>query len=350
VDCASPSRSLALPDLEASRQKTLAAIETQIAASAVPSGDQSTPNGRLAHLVQQAAAYQLARATLGQIRTIISDFIPAVLPKATDRVLSRGHTTNIKALSFVPHRNLLLSGESDATIVVWDIEKMHAVRKLTGHRSRVWNVSGTDRVTVSASGDGMIHTWDLTNFEERSVISGHHRDVYSVNLDASGSKIVSGGFDCKLLFWDVNNPQAPIQAIAEHKEVVTSVCFDSSGNLAVSGGKDLRLCIWDLRSSVCIQSLSPVLAEVSSMGADSTFRRILTATENFWRRKLRRRSVCHSGAFIKVLSTVRLCPTRNDVHNLNSMRFIEKNVVRFQIPADNSEAVQTAYQTQSQPL
>jgi WD40 repeat protein len=299
VDCASPSRSLALPDLEISRQKTLAAIEAHIASSSIPSGDRAIPNGRLSHLMQQAAAYQLTKYPLGQISSIMSDFIPAVVPKVTDRILSGGHTTNIKAIAFVPRRGLLLSGGSDSSLVVWDVDRMHIVKRLTGHGSRIWDVSARERVAVSGSGDGTIRIWDLTKYELASIISGHNRDVYSVNLDATGSKIVSGGFDCQLRIWDVTNPQSPIQTIAEHKGAVTSVCFDSSGNLAVSGGKDLRLCIWDLRSGVCVQSLSPVLAEVSSVCADQSFTRILTATKNdtnrIWDLRTARPALCLKG-------------------------------------------------------
>jgi WD40 repeat protein len=110
---------------------------------------------------------------------------------------------------------------------------------------------------------------------------------------------VSGGFDCKLSLWDINNLQTPTLSIAEHKSAVTSVTFDSSGNLAVSGGKDLRLCIWDLRSGVCVQSLSPILAEVSSVCADRSFTRILTATKNdtnrIWDLRTARQTLCLKG-------------------------------------------------------
>jgi WD40 repeat protein len=290
---------LTLPNLETSRQKTLAAIEAQIASSTIPSGDRAIPSGRLSHLMQQAAAHQLAKYPLGQIGSIMSDFVPAMVPKATGRVLAGGHTTNIKAIAFVPHRGLLISGGSDSKLAVWNVEEGQLVQRLTGHRSRIWDVSATEKLAVSASGDGTIRLWDLTKFEEMVVIAKHDRDVYSVHLDASGSKIVSGGFDCSLHIWDANNPREPVQTIAEHKGAVTSVCFDSSGNLAVSGGKDLRLCIWDLRSGVCVQSLSPVLAEVSSVCADQSFTRVLTAMKNdsnrIWDLRTARPSLCLKG-------------------------------------------------------
>jgi WD40 repeat protein len=50
--------------------------------------------------------------------------------------------------------------------------------------------------------------------------------------------------------------------------------------MAISGGKDLRVSIWDLRSGICVQSLKPILAEVSSVCADDSFTRILAAVKN----------------------------------------------------------------------
>jgi hypothetical protein len=78
---------IALPHAETSLQRTLAALDAHIAANSAPSGDRSIPSGRLAHLMQQACAQQLCGHPLGKIRSIMSDFVPALLPRVTDAAL-----------------------------------------------------------------------------------------------------------------------------------------------------------------------------------------------------------------------------------------------------------------------
>jgi WD40 repeat protein len=164
--------------------------------------------------------------------------------------------------------------------VIWDVRKAKVVARLKGHQTRIWDISATDRIAASAAGDGSFKLWDLGALNLIATFAAHQRDVYSVDIDRGRRKIVSGGFDRKLCFWDVANPQAPVQTIEQHKAAITSVGFDSSGNMAISGGKDLRVSIWDLRSGICVQSLTPILAEVSSVCADDSFTRILAAGKN----------------------------------------------------------------------
>jgi WD40 repeat protein len=186
----------------------------------------------------------------------------------------------VKSVAFSPARSWILSGGSDGNIVIWDVCKAKVVARPKGHQTRIWDISATDRIAASAAGDSRFKLWDLAALNLIATFASHQRDVYSVNIDRGRRKIVSGGFDRKLCFWDVTNPQAPVQTIEQHKAAITSVGFDSSGNMALSGGKDLHVSIWDLRSGICVQSLTPILAEMSSVCADDSFTRILSAVKN----------------------------------------------------------------------
>lgn len=279
VDAASPSRTGALPDREASLQRTLAAIDAQISLITAPSNDSSIPAGRLAHLAQQAAAYQLTKFPLGTIKSIMKDFTPAAIPSPSDKTLSGGHKGNIKAVVFVPRSNYLISGGSDSNICVWDVMKGTSIAKLKGHKSRIWSIAATDKFAATASGDGTIKLWEFDTFQNLSTLSGHSQDVYTVDVNKTGTQILSGGFDRVTHLWDVE-AGVLVNSMKNHKGAVTSVCFDTSGNMAVTGGKDLQICITDLRSGICLRNLTPVLGEVASVCADRCFTRILAATKN----------------------------------------------------------------------
>ena len=279
VDAASAARSLAMPDLDASLQRTLSAIDAQIAQITAATGDRSIPAGRLKYLAQQAAAFQLTNHPLGTISSLETDFVPALIPGECATELQGGHVGNVKAVSFVPKANVLLSGGSDANVCVWDVSKGTRIAKLKGHRSRVWDIATTDRLAATASGDGTIKIWDLNTFQNTATYSGHRQDVYSVDVDKGGRRIVSGGFDRTVVVWDVE-AGVSVQTMKEHKGAVTSVCFDPLGTIIVSGGKDLQICIWDSRSCICVRTLEPVLGEVTSVCTDASFTRVLAATKN----------------------------------------------------------------------
>lgn len=312
VDAASPSRTSPLPDIDVSLQRTLTLINSQLSIMNVPTVDNSIlPSGRLIHLLQQAAAGQLMSFPLGRIYSLIHDFIPAFLPDSNNKPivsisnkLVGGHKSNIKAISFIPQTDLLISCGSDSNVALWDVKKCRQISQLKGHKGRVWSVATTNQYAATASADSTVRIWDLSEISpidddtsnnnasslslntinivtgSRATFSGHTDDIYAVDIDQSGSKVISGGFDRSIIIWDVN-AAVPINTIrGAHKGSVTSICFDSTGNLAVTGGKDMTIQLWDLRNCIAVRSLSPVLSEVSSVSIDKSFTHVLAATKN----------------------------------------------------------------------
>lgn len=279
VDALSPSRTMALPDLEESLQRTLNALDSQVVLAAAPSKD-SALQGRLTKLVQQAAACQLASYPLATMRSIIKDYVPATLPRASSKALG-GHVGGAKAIAFVPESSLLVSGGNDGKMRVWDIAREIMVATLDAHRSRVWGVAATSEFVVSGGGDGVVRIWRRAQFECAATYDAHWKDVYAVDIKQDGSQVMSAGFDRKIKLWDVNSGSC-VQTIRNSGKggAITSVCFDASGFMAVSGGKDMQICVWDLRSEVCVRTLSPVLGEVTSVCATRGFSKILAATKN----------------------------------------------------------------------
>lgn len=302
VDATSPSGTSKSLDIDTSLQRTLSIIDSQLSITNISVEDNSVlPKGRLIHLLQQAAAEQLKSFPLGFIESIFQDFTPALLPDSTSKPifstsneLKGGHTSNIKAISFVPKSDLLISCGSDSNVFLWDVKKCAKILQLKGHKGRVWSVATTDKYAATASADSTIRIWDISNVNDennstkssikfnssKSVFSAHNDDVYAVDINRNGSKVISGGFDRSIIVWDVN-AAVPINTIrGAHKGSVTSLCFDSTGNMAVTGGKDMGIVIWDLRNCIAVRSLNPVLGEVSSVTVDKCFSRVLAATKN----------------------------------------------------------------------
>ncbi|OHT02164.1 hypothetical protein TRFO_30880 [Tritrichomonas foetus] len=280
VDAASPSRTSPIPDIEASLQRTLNAIDSQLSVVSIPVVDNSLPSKRLTHLIQQAAAHQLQSFPLCCIKSIINDFVPATLPDFSGKRLKGCHTGNIKAISFIPRSEMLISGGSDSNVVLWDVKKCQQVSQLKGHKGRVWSIATTEKYAATASADSTIRIWDIENQSLSATFSAHTDDVYAVDIDNCGSKVISGGFDRSVIIWDVN-AGVPINTIrGAHKGSVTSICFDSTGNMAITGGKDMSIQIWDLRNCIAVRTLSPVLGEVSSVNTDRSFNHVLAATKN----------------------------------------------------------------------
>jgi F-box/WD-40 domain protein 7 len=78
-------------------------------------------------------------------------------------------------------KNILVSGNADSNVKVWDITTGHCLHTLKGsnkHQSAVTSLQFTDNFVVTSSDDGSVKLWDLKTGE-------FVRNL--VNLDSSGN-------------------------------------------------------------------------------------------------------------------------------------------------------------------
>ena len=82
-----------------------------------------------------------------------------------------GHTNPVRSLAFSPSGTLLVSGSSDYTLKLWDVQTGGVIKTLCGHTSIVNSVSISSDCTMIASGsmDGTMRLWDVLTGECRRI-------------------------------------------------------------------------------------------------------------------------------------------------------------------------------------
>jgi len=158
---------------------------------------------RLLHLLKQAVRYQIEFSryhpkVVPSVPTLLEDYTCFVLPNALRNTL-RGHRSNVKCVEFVGEEGTqILSGSSDNTLRVWDVEDGRCIRVLGdgelgsggGHTSRIWDVTSSTSgdLIASASGDSTVKFWNLRGSNKSpcsATLTGHEGDVYSVKYHQS---------------------------------------------------------------------------------------------------------------------------------------------------------------------
>ncbi|CAG7855166.1 SubName: Full=Uncharacterized protein {ECO:0000313/EMBL:CCA72352.1} [Serendipita indica DSM 11827] len=124
--------------------------------------------------------------------------------KATSRV----HSGSVRAVGFLPDGSRIVSGSSDKTIRLWDVETGQALGKpFRGHESSVLAVrflSDGSRI-VSGSRDKTIRLWDAdTGLSLGQPLRGHEGSVRALGISPDGSQIASGSSDKTIRLWDAD--------------------------------------------------------------------------------------------------------------------------------------------------
>ncbi|MDP6779241.1 MAG: WD40 repeat domain-containing protein [Candidatus Latescibacteria bacterium] len=199
------------------------------------------------------------------------------------------HRQAVQAATFMPDGRHVVSGSSDGTLRVWDVETgaclrtisganlgAYAVavspdgstiaagckdgivrefgfkdgmliRELKGHRGYVRAMAYTPDGTrlLSSADDGSIRAWAAGDPDATSIYHGHHGGVLSIAVSGNGKHLLSGGRDGTVRLWDLETAGL-LKTMEGHRSWVEAVAFSGKDKDAVSAGADSRLLRWDL--------------------------------------------------------------------------------------------------------
>ena len=81
-------------------------------------------------------------------------------------------------MSFGPDDRTLISGSTDGTVRIWDIETGTHENVGTGHIQNVYNIwFSPDGKTISSRSFGEYHLWDIKTGEHKRTLKGHTKRI-----------------------------------------------------------------------------------------------------------------------------------------------------------------------------
>ena len=116
-----------------------------------------------------------------------------------------GHAKEVKSLAFSPDGASLVSGSSDRTIKLWDVQTGGVVKTFHGHTAQICSVSisGDSTTIASGSADRTVHLWDIQK-EECHYIIQHQYDVHHVKFSSTDPQHLMSVSGDVVWRWDTN--------------------------------------------------------------------------------------------------------------------------------------------------
>ncbi|KAF5140415.1 wd40 repeat-containing protein [Vairimorpha ceranae] len=198
-----------------------------------------------------------------------------------------GHKGGVWSFSIDRH---LVTGSTDKTAIIWDLESGIPLHRLKGHLStvrvvkikgdfictggrdniiRVWNLIGeclhvlightnnvrcldiNNKYLLSGSYDGSVILWDYKKGKKIFNLKSHKSRVYCVLL--GDRYIVSSGCDAYIHISTLDNKL--IGRYKEHQFLVIGLSFTDNERYLVSSAADNALCKWDIVDNTKIYSI-----------------------------------------------------------------------------------------------
>lgn len=143
------------------------------------------------------------------------------------------HDASILCLQY--DENILVTGSSDSTLIVWDVKTYEPMHRLTAHSGGVLDVALDAKHIVSCSKDSKIIIWDRETFEITGTLEGHRGPVNAVQL--RGDYLVSASGDGIARLWNIKTNKL-IKEFAAKERGLAAVEFSEDMKYVLAGGND----------------------------------------------------------------------------------------------------------------
>jgi WD40 repeat protein len=157
-------------------------------------------------------------------------------PQCDDPISRLKWKGSLLAVAWSPNGNFVASGNQDATVHFWFIERSEELQ-MAGYPTKVRELSWDFTSRYLATGGGQqITVWDCTgkgpDGSRPIVLKGHQAPLRRLAYQPRGIVLASGADDGMVAFWQPTKQNTPV-AIQVFDDAVTQIAWSpDSGNLA----------------------------------------------------------------------------------------------------------------------
>ncbi|XP_043325469.1 WD repeat-containing protein 38 isoform X3 [Cervus elaphus] len=139
------------------------------------------------------------------------------------------HRGEVNSSAFSPDGQRLLTASEDGCVYGWETQSGRLLWRLGGHKDRA----------DSCATSPLLDTWRVS--------TGHQRSVETVSFSHDSKQLASGGWDKRVMLWEVQSGQV-LRHFVGHRDSVQSSDFAPSSDCLATGSWDSTIRMWDLRA------------------------------------------------------------------------------------------------------
>ncbi len=152
--------------------------------------------------------------------------------------------SKVTSLKYSPDGHLLLTGDEDGQLVVWDCRDMSRIKDWSAHQGGISAiaVSPTGNEIATGSADGQLRIWVFPQGSLLYELAGHSGRVVDLDYTPDGSRLASAGNEGEVQLWDTS---AGMNALTLRQQISSPSCvlFSKDGKRLISGSSQEGLIV-----------------------------------------------------------------------------------------------------------
>ncbi len=120
----------------------------------------------------------------------------------------QGHNGYVTCLAVLPKHNQILSGSTDKTLKLWDLQTGECLRTFVGHEGTVEKILlvPNSSLAISCSADLTIKLWELSKEDCLKTFVGHKAEILDLKINKH-KQIISASIDRNIKVWELETGQ-----------------------------------------------------------------------------------------------------------------------------------------------
>lgn len=164
---------------------------------------------------------------------------------------------------------VLLAQQKQKSTGIWLLNAKGHPRRVANSKGQWTKLAANNDVVVAGDGGGSLAMWNRENGGARGFWKAHSQAVRALVVSPDGKSFVSGGADCRVVFWDASSRLAE-RTLTAHLFPIESLAYAADGDsLAVLSGAQVKFWdtkTFDLRREVQMMSGSYTRSEATMIG------------------------------------------------------------------------------------
>jgi WD40 repeat protein/formylglycine-generating enzyme required for sulfatase activity len=195
------------------------------------------------------------------------------------------HTDVVIGVTFSPDNLRALSGSNDGTAIVWEVESGAPLWSLEKREQGINKVAFADdgSTVICSTANGMFRVVDAANRKEVNGFGDAGSFVNGFVLLQNGKQLICGNGKGEIFVWDASNGKL-IKKWPSGSSTITTVARDPAGTTLATAATDGTVRLWDVATGKEVLPLTgpvgpthgvafaPDLSSVATVGADGVLR------------------------------------------------------------------------------
>lgn len=130
---------------------------------------------------------------------------------------------------------------------------------------------------ISGDDDGNVIVWDVAKRRQSSMIKAHRDSIVALAISPNGNQLVTSSHDKTVLLWDLQE-QRLLRPLPLNKSVTRAIAYFPNGKVFATGGDDHVVRLWDSKSGKELLSLDRHTEWINSIAPLPNGKGIVTAS------------------------------------------------------------------------